>query len=80
MPQSEPSRLVLRSGLDIGTERLSKSELVPIGSASSHNVSACAATNRNIAYSSRQKHAHMQVDSDDPAGRNRPSAGPIKGV
>ena len=45
-----------------------------IGSASSHNVSACAATNRNIAYPSRQKHAHMQAYSDIPTGQTGLSA------
>ena len=47
-----------------------------IGSASSHNVSACAATNRNIPLSLRQKHAHMQAYSDDRAGRTNRRNGP----
>ena len=40
-----------------------------MGSASSHNVSACAATTRNIPCPTRHKHAHMQAYPDDQTGQ-----------
>ncbi len=49
------------------------------GSASSHNVSACAAANRNISRSSRQKPVHMQAYSDDQVGQTRPDSRPDQG-
>jgi site-specific recombinase XerD len=43
--------------------------------ASSHNVSACAATNRNIVRSSRPQHAHMQAYAGDQTGQTNRIAG-----